>query len=88
VDRTRLEDAHLDSFASALRDSCRRREWDFIALMITDIFRGDSIILFHARDAAHAQSLGANGEVWNECVSRKKQFLPELLRRLHAVNPA
>lgn len=85
VDRTRLSDGHLNSFSAALRESCRRNDWDFIALMITDIFRGDSIILFEARHADHIQALGVNGEVWSKCVSRKKQFLPELLRRLQTV---
>lgn len=84
VDRTRLETSHLNALSKALRERCQRGGWDFAALMVTDIFRGDSIVLFHAHDTSHAQALGSSGEIWNQCVSRKKQFLPEMLRRLHA----
>ena len=82
VDRTRLDTAHLKQFATALRDRRERGGWDFAALLITDIFRGDSVVLFDAKSAVLAQSLGASGEVWAGCVSRKKQFLPEILKRL------
>ena len=83
VDRTRLDGEHLKAFATALRERRERGGWDFAALLVTDIFRGDSVVLFDARTAARAQQLGTSGEVWAGCVSRKKQFLPELLRRLH-----
>ena len=83
VDRTRLDGAHLKHFAAALRERRERGGWDFAALLITDIFRGDSVVLFDAKTTALAQQLGASGEVWAGCVSRKKQFLPELLRRLN-----
>ncbi len=82
VDRTRLDSEHLASFAAALRERRQRGGWDFAALLVTDIFRSDSIVLFDARNAALAQSLGPSGEVWAGCVSRKKQFLPALLKRL------
>ena len=82
VDRTRLDGAHLASFATALRDRRERGGRDFAALLVTDIFRGDSLVLFDAKNNSLAQLLGASGEVWAGCVSRKKQFLPELLRRL------
>ena len=82
VDRTRLDTAHLKQFATALRERRERGGWDFAALLITDIFRGDSVVLFDAKSAVLAQSLGASGEVWAGCVSRKKQFLPEILKRL------
>ena len=82
VDRTRLDTAHLKQFATALRDRRERGGWDFAALLITDIFRGDSVVLFDAKSAVLAQSLGDSGEVWAGCVSRKKQFLPEILKRL------
>jgi manganese-dependent inorganic pyrophosphatase len=83
VDRTRLDAGHLKHFAGALRDRRERGGWDFAALLVTDIFRGDSLVLFDAKTAALAHHLGASGEVWAGCVSRKKQFLPELLRRLN-----
>lgn len=83
VDRTRLDAAHLATFTAALRERRQRGGWDFAALLVTDIFRSDSIVLFDARNAAFAQQLGPSGEVWAGCVSRKKQFLPELLQRLN-----
>ena len=82
VDRTRLNAAHLRQFAAALRDRRERGGWDFAALLITDIFRGDSVVLFDARSTMLAQQLGASGEVWAGCVSRKNQLLPEILKRL------
>jgi len=82
VDRTRLDAAHLKQFASALRERRERGGWDFAALLVTDIFRGDSLVLFDARSPWLGQRLGASGEVWAGCVSRKKQFLPEILKRL------
>jgi len=82
VDRTRLDAAHLKQFATALRERRERGGWDFGALLITDIFRGDSLVLFDAKTVALAHLLGASGEVWAGCVSRKKQFLPEILKRL------
>jgi manganese-dependent inorganic pyrophosphatase len=82
VDRTRLNAGHLKNFAVALRDRRERGGWDFAALLVTDIFRGDSLVLFDARNSALAQLLGASGEVWAGCVSRKKQFLPAILKRL------
>jgi manganese-dependent inorganic pyrophosphatase len=84
VDRLRLDDEHLAAFSCALRERCQRGGWDFAALLVTDIFRSDSIVLFHTSNAAFAKSLGPSGLVWEACVSRKKQFLPELMRRLQA----
>ena len=82
VDRTRIDRVHLEKFADALRLRRLRGRWDFAALLITDIFRSDSIVLFDVEDSSLARLLGPSGEVWAGCVSRKKQFLPELLRRL------
>ena len=87
VDRTRIDSAHLEKFADALRVRRQRCRWDFPALLITDIFRSDSIVLFDVRNSALARLLGPSGEVWAGCVSRKKQFLPELLRRLNPAEP-
>lgn len=83
VDRRRLNGGHLKTFVAALRERRARGGWDFAALLITDIFRADSIVLFDARTALLSRQLGASGEVWAGCVSRKKQFLPQLLRRLN-----
>lgn len=82
VDRTRLAGAHLKNFAAALRERRERGGWDFAVLLVTDIFRSDSLVLFDAKTTALAHHLGASGEVWAGCVSRKKQFLPEILKRL------
>ena len=82
VDRTRLDSAHLKKITTALHERRQRGGWDFAALLVTDIFRSDSLVLFDAKSAVLAQSLGASGEVWAGCVSRKKQFLPEILKRL------
>ena len=82
VDRTRLGPGHLSQFAAALRERRERAGWDFAALLVTDIFRGDSLVLFDAKSGSRARLLGASGEVWAGCVSRKKQFLPEILKRL------
>ncbi len=82
MDRTRLGPVHLENFATALRERRQREGWDVAALLVTDIFRGESIVLFDARTSALARQIGPSGEVWAGCVSRKKQFLPELLKRL------
>lgn len=84
VDRTRLDPGRIAEFQAALE---RRRQvggWDFAALLVTDIFRGDSLVLFDAKTPAIRAQVGEGGTVWAGCVSRKKQFLPELLRRLNA----
>ena len=82
VDRSRLDEARLAEFAGALHERCQRAGWEFAALLVTDIFRSDSLVLLDVKTPALAQRLGASGEVWEGCVSRKKQFLPEILRRL------
>jgi manganese-dependent inorganic pyrophosphatase len=82
VDRTRLDAAHLKKFSAALRERRERGGWDFAALLVTDIFRGDSLVLFDAKSPAFTHRLGASAEVWAGCVSRKKQFFPEILKRL------
>ena len=82
VDRTRLHASHLKNFAGALRARRERGGWDFAALLVTDIFRSDSLVLLDVKNSALAQPLGPSGEVWAGCVSRKKQFLPEILKRL------
>ncbi len=84
VDRTRLDAARIEQFAAALRERRERGGWDFAGLLVTDIFRGDSLVLFDAKTAAFRSRLGPSGEVWAGCVSRKKQFLPEILRRLNS----
>jgi len=82
VDRSRLDEARLAEFASALHERCQRAGWEFAALLVTDIFRSDSVVLFDVKNPALVRKLGPSGEVWAGCVSRKKQFLPEILRRL------
>lgn len=87
VERTRLGPDHLQSFATALRERRQRSNWDFAALLVTDIFRGDSMVLIDSRTPAIARLLGPSGEIWAGCVSRKKQFLPMLLSRLNSGDP-
>jgi len=82
VDRSRLDGARLKKFASALQERRQRGGWEFAALLVTDIFRGDSVVLLDVKTQAMARKLGPSGEVWEGCVSRKKQFLPEILKRL------
>jgi manganese-dependent inorganic pyrophosphatase len=82
VDRSRLDSTRLKKFANALHDRCERGGWEFAALLVTDIFRSDSVVLFTVKNPAVAQKLGPSGEIWAGCVSRKKQFLPEILKRL------
>ncbi len=82
VDRSRIDGAQMKKLTSALRERRQRGGWEFGALLVTDIFRGDSLVFFDARTPAFSQKLGASGEVWEGCVSRKKQFLPEILKRL------
>jgi manganese-dependent inorganic pyrophosphatase len=82
VDRSRLDPSRLKKFASALQERRQRGGWEFAALLVTDIFRGDSIVLLDVKNPALARKLGSSFEVWEGCVSRKKQFLPEILKRL------
>jgi manganese-dependent inorganic pyrophosphatase len=82
VDRSRIDNARLKKFASALHERRQRGGWEFAALLLTDIFRGDSLVLFNAKTKALSQKLGPSREIWAGCISRKKQFLPEILRRL------
>lgn len=82
VDRNRLDGAHLKRFARALHERRLRGGWEFAALLVTDIFRSDSLVLFATKTSLMAQKLGPSGEIWAGCVSRQKQFLPEILKRL------
>ena len=86
VDRSRLDGARLKKLALALHERRVRGGWEFAALLVTDIFRSDSLVLFDVKSTSIAQRLGTSGEVWTGCVSRKKQFLPEILRRLGEPN--
>lgn len=82
VDRSRLTEAHLESFFNALSERRKSAGWNFAALLITDIFRSDSLVYFDAQAKTVMQKLGPSGTVWTGCVSRKKQFLPEILKRI------
>lgn len=82
VDRTRLDAGRLEQFAAALQERRKRGGWEFAALLVTDIFRGDSMVLLDVKNPATARKLGPSGVIWAGCVSRKKQFLPEILGRL------
>ncbi|MCF7763750.1 MAG: CBS domain-containing protein [Verrucomicrobia bacterium] len=86
VDRTRITEPQLRALSLALRKRRLSAGWSLAALMLTDIFRGDSLILVDAESRAlHRGAVNGNSlepEVWAGCVSRKKQFLPVLLERL------
>lgn len=84
VDRSQLEGARMRKLASALQERRQRDSWEFAALLVTDIFRGESVVLLDVKTPAMARKLGPSGQVWPGCVSRKKQFLPEILKRLEA----
>lgn len=83
VDRTRLPKAKLAEFSRAMVARRLQGGWEFLALMITDSLRGDSLVLVEDAHPRRRQSLlGANPSVWPGCVSRKKQFVPAILERL------
>lgn len=84
VDRSQLDAARMRKLASALQKRRQQGGWEFAALLVTDIFRSDSVVLLDLKTPSLARKLGPSGEVWPGCVSRKKQFLPEILKRLES----
>lgn len=85
VDRTRVTPERLAEFAEAMRARRERAGWDFLALLITDTFRGDSIVLIEDPNSSRRERLTrgkGSGAIWPKCVSRKKQFLPSVLEQL------
>ena len=63
-----------------------QRKLDLACLLITDVFRQDSLVLIDDPNSNRRMRLMNDGslkfELWEGCVSRKKQFLPALLSRL------
>lgn len=88
TDRTRLSDSMIAEFKRCLNVRRCKAGWDFLALMITDIFRGDGLVMMDDANKSRCERLLQNGQaaasLWPGCVSRKKQFLPTLLGRLRA----
>ena len=86
VDRTRLDESRLREFAGAIGARRAREGWAFLALLITDVLRGDSLVFVDDVDVRRREHLlgarGAGPSLWGDCVSRKKQFLPTILARL------
>lgn len=88
VDRTRLEPGRLAEFAAAIGLRRAREGWAFLAVMITDVLRGDSLVFIDDPDVRRRKHLLDDREgnlthcLWAGCVSRKKQFLPAVLARL------
>lgn len=85
VDRTRVSPERLTAFEQAMRARRERAGWDFLALLITDTLRGDSIVLLEDPDPRRRERLTCGRgtvSLWPNCVSRKKQFLPTLLGQL------
>lgn len=88
VDRSRLDEGRLRAFAEATAQRRAREGWAFLALLITDVLRGDSLVFVDDTDARRREHLLGyrDGDsfvsLWPGCVSRKKQFLPTILSRL------
>ena len=85
VDRTRVTPERLAAFEQAMRSRRERAGWDFLALLITDTLRGDSIVLIEDPDPRRRERLSCGRgtvSLWPNCVSRKKQFLPAILEQL------
>ena len=57
-------------------------------VLITDVLRSDSLVFIDDDDTKRSVQLAGEGErfgpanIWPGCVSRKKQFLPTILKRL------
>lgn len=92
VDRTRLEIEKLNQFAAAISTRRNREGWDFLAVLITDVLRSDSLVFIDDAELRRGVYLAGDGRhfgpttLWSGCVSRKKQFLPTLLKRLEEVS--
>lgn len=92
VDRSRLKPAKLREFAKATGQRRQREGWDFLCVLITDVLRSDSLVFIDdAKQHRRAHLLGDGKRVgpttlWPQCVSRKKQFLPTILKRLEELN--
>ncbi|MDB6055368.1 MAG: Inorganic diphosphatase [Verrucomicrobiales bacterium] len=85
VDRTRLLPEKINEFACALKLKRQQTDWDFVALMITDSLRGESLVLLDdSQQHRRRHILGEDGQavLWEGCVSRKKQLLPIILNKL------
>ncbi len=86
VDRTTLEEAKILALADTLTTVREQRKLDLACLLITDVFRQDSLVLIDDPNSNRRMRLMNDGslksELWEGCVSRKKQFLPALLSRL------
>lgn len=63
VDRSRLTEEHLENLFNALSERRKSVGWNFAALLITDIFRSDSLVFFDAQVDAVMQKLGPSGTV-------------------------
>jgi len=92
VDRSRIDAPKLDEFAHAISERRRREGWDFLCVLITDVLRSDSLVFIDDDDPRRSAHLAGEGErfgpatLWPGCVSRKKQFLPAILKRLEEVS--
>jgi len=88
VDRTRLKEDRLLEFARVIAQRRAREGWGFLAVLITDVLRGDSLVFIDDVDGQRREHLlgdrdgDAPASLWEGCVSRKKQFLPTILARL------
>ncbi len=63
-DRFRLAEEYLENLFTALSGRRKNGGWNFAALVITDIFRSDSLVFFDARIEAVMQKPGPSGTFW------------------------
>jgi manganese-dependent inorganic pyrophosphatase len=86
VDRTRIGNPKLKELGQVMRERRPREGWSFLCVLVTDVLRGDSLVLIDDEDQCRrAHLLGGDSSqavLWPDCVSRKKQFLPAILKRL------
>lgn len=88
VDRTRIDETKLAEFAKAVSSRRKQEGWHFLCVLITDVLRSVSLVFIDDDDGKRRIHLAGDGKhfgpatLWPGCVSRKKQFLPTILKRL------
>lgn len=89
----------LENFLSEMRQKREQKEWFFIGMLITDVLTGHSLWLVaaEANSPYLVKALNAwsdelmedinhpNGRLWKNCVSRKKQVIPALLKTFRQI---
>ena len=77
----------MDEYISTLNDTCKRNDYYFVVLFITDILKNGSYVIYS--DSAmetikYAFNLDdiKQGQFLPNLVSRKKQMLPEIIQQM------